>query len=331
MGEYFCCRNEKKGKDRIITMIRNILGLMKSNKLILKAKRKGFFRFIPDKKFYELEYLLHCGSKLDWNNPDTISAKLNWIKLYDRKPIYHQMVDKYKVRTYIKKRIGSDILIPLYGVWNSFAEIDFDALPQKFVLKCTHDSGSVQVINKEHYDKESLKKYFNERLKIDYFHYSGREWPYKGVRGKLIAEKFLENNSGAELQCNKFYCFNGEPRFVSAEKGINELQTLKFGFYDFDFNPTPFYRDDHPGLGDDAEKPKNMEKMIEYARILSKGTAFLRVDLYEVNNHVYFSELTFTPAAGFVSFKPEEWNKTMGDWIDISGIKNNTRGRHLCN
>jgi len=296
-----------------------LLRAMHNNKILVDLKRKGGAAFLSDKTYYDIAYRIHCGGKMNWKNPQTFSEKLNWLKLYDRKPEYHQMVDKYEVRKLVADRIGEEHLTMCYGVWDKFDDIDFDKLPDQFVIKCTHDSGSARVIsNKQECDYKGLKKFYDERVRIDFFQYAGREWPYLGVKPRIMIEEYLQNSSGAPLQSNKFFCFNGNPRFVSAEQGLLYDQTFRFDFYDLEYKQAPFYRDDHPRLGEGVCIPQNREAMIEYARRLSQGIHFLRVDLYETGcNRVVFSELTFYPAGGYPLFKPEEWNATLGEWLEI--------------
>jgi hypothetical protein len=297
--------------------------------VLRKLKRKGFFRFIPDKMYYSITYRIHCKGKLNWKNPQTYSEKLNWLKLYDRRDLYHTVVDKYEARNYIREKLGDDedILVPLYGVYNTFDEIPFDKLPDKFVIKCTHDNGSVKVVDKNNYNKEALKKFIVEKQHNNFFHYSGREWPYKGLPPRIIAEKYLELEDGSPLPNYRFNCFNGIPQFIVVETGNNADENVRLDHYDFDFNLMPFSRGGHEHLGNDFVKPKNLEKMLEIAKKLSEDFPFVRVDLYEVDGHIYFSELTLYPGAGFVYFEPDEWNYKIGDMLDISKV-NVSKGKN---
>lgn len=295
--------------------------MMAIKDLLRKIKRRGGLKFIPDKMYYSITYRMHCKGRMNWKNPRTYSEKLNWLKLYDRRDIYHTIVDKYNVRNYVEQKINEDIMIPCFGVFDSFDQIDFDSLPDVFVLKCTHDSGSVRIIHKEGFNYEEEKKFFEERLKIDFFHYSGREWPYKGLKPRIIAEKFLETKDRDGLTNYKFHCFNGEPRFVVAEKGFNADHSVKLDHYDFDFNLLPFCRPEHLSLGTDVEKPKNIDHMLKISRVLSKNIPYLRVDLYEIDGEVFFSEMTLYPGAGFVWYQPDEYNYVIGDMIEIDELK----------
>lgn len=292
-------------------------------KILVSLKRKGFFSFLPDKLYYTITYHIHCKGWINWEHPRTYSEKLNWLKLYDRRPLYQMIVDKCEVRNYIKEKIGEDILLKMYGVYSSFDEINFEELPEKFVLKCTHDSGSVRIVDKKTVDIKELSQFFNKKMGEDFFQYSGREWPYKNLQHRIIAEEFLKMPDGTGLTNYKFHCFNGEPKFVVAEQGFNAEHSIKLDHYDFDFNLMPFRRPEHKPLGKDVVKPTRIKDMIEISKKLSKNIPYLRVDLYEISGKIYFSELTLYPGAGFVWFKPDEWNVKIGDMIDISAINKN--------
>lgn len=287
-------------------------------KWIIWLKRRGCFAFLPDKLFYDIIYRIHFRVGINWKEPKTFSEKLNWLKLYDRKPVYKYWVDKYEVRNYIEKTIGSKYLIPIYGVWDKYEDINFDELPPSFVLKCTHDSGSVMFIkDKNIMNHEKTRKFFYKRLKVDFFHYSGREWVYKGLKPRIIAEKYMNMSNNNGIQNYKIYCFNGEPRFLQIECGLTRNNSTKLDFYDFDLNVMPFFRKDHPRLDSDVIKPRHMDEMIAIAQKLSKDVPFLRVDLYEIEDTIYFSELTFYPGSGYVNFYPQEWNNSIGDYLKL--------------
>ena len=286
----------------------------------ISIKRKGGFAFIPDKLYYNLTYLLHCHGWIDWRNPRTFAEKLNWLKLYDRRPLYHTLVDKCEVRKYVEDKIGKDVLIKQYGTYNSFEEIDFDKLPDKFVLKCTHDSGSVKIVEKRRMDLKELAAHFHERIKTDFFHYSGREWPYKGLKPRIIAEEFIETPNDIPLTSYKFHCFNGEPRFIMVEQGLLGNNSLRLGFYDLSFKELPFKRPNRKSLSTYVVMPSNFHQMIEISKELSKDSPFIRVDLYSIKGRIYFSELTLYPVAGYVWYEPVEWNEKIGNLLDVSSI-----------
>lgn len=289
-------------------------------KRLISLKRNGFFSFIPDKLYYNLTYRIHCHGWINWDNPLTFAEKLNWLKLYDRQDRYHQMVDKYDAKKYIRETIGEDYVIPNYGVYNTFEEIEFSNLPDKFVLKCTHDSGSVKLVNKKNMNIAELADYFHQRIKVDFFHYSGREWPYKGLKPRIIAETFLENKDKTPLNNYKFHCFNGEPRYVRIEQGLHADDSIRVGFYDLELNEMPFKRSKRKPLGYDVVKPDNFQEMVDISKKLSKELPFVRVDLYNISGKIYFSELTLYPSSGYVWYDPSEWNWKIGDLLDLTSL-----------
>lgn len=282
---------------------------------------KGVLNFLPDELFLMIRYHQIAGKRLNLNNPLTFNEKLQWLKLHDRRPEYTIMVDKYAVRKYIADTIGEEYLIPLLGVWDSPDEIDFDALPDQFVLKCNHNSGIGLCIckDKSKLDIKKVKKELWKGLKQDYY-LTGREWPYKNVPRKIIAEKYMVDESGYELKDYKFFCFNGEPKalFVATDRN-KPNEEVKFDFYDLDWNRLPM-KQGHPNSSANIAKPKSFDRMIEISRILSKGIPHVRVDLYDINGHIYFGELTFSHFSGFVPFQPEEWDYTFGAWLQLSTI-----------
>lgn len=283
----------------------------------LYLSRKGWLRWVPDETFLKFVYRINYGRKLELENPQRYTDKIQWLKLYDRRPEYVQMVDKYGVREYIAERIGEEYLVPVLGVWDRFDDIDFDALPDQFVLKCTHDSASVIVCtDKSALDLESAKKRLTRCLKNNGYDY-GREWPYKNVPPRIIAEEYLVDESGYELKDYKFFCFDGEVKalFVAKDRQNKDEET-KFDFFDADFNHLPF-RNGHPTSDPPYYKPENFEKMKELAAKLSVGIPQVRVDFYNVNGKIYFGELTFFHWSGMRGFEPDEWDFTFGSWIKL--------------
>lgn len=286
-------------------------------RILIKLLNKKFFNFLPEEKYISLRYKVFTGKKLNLKNPKTLNEKMQWIKLYDHNPMYTQMVDKYAVREYISEKIGEEYLIPLLGVWDSAEEIDFDSLPKQFVLKCNHDSGSIIVCrDKSKFDIEKAKKRLSYGMKRDFYSVT-REWPYKDVKRKIIAEKYMEDVASPELRDYKFFCFEGKPEFLYLSEGLENHETAKISYVSFDWKPAPFQRIDYPQFETLPEKPKNLDKMIELAAGLSKGIHFLRVDFYEINGKIYFGELTFFPGSGYTKFEPEEWEKKLGELIKL--------------
>ena len=268
--------------------------------------------FIPDKLYLELKYYQRMGRFPNLNNPMTYNEKLQWLKLYNRKPEYTQMVDKYEVKKYVASKIGNEYIIPTIGVWDKFENIDFDKLPEQFVLKCTHDSGGLVICkSKSKLDMENTRKKIEKCLKKNYY-WHGREWPYKNVKPRIIAEKYMEDSITSELRDYKFFCFNGNVEFclVCSDRQRN----LKLTFYDKLWNVLPFKRQ-RVGTNLHEEKPVNYDLMIELAEKLSKDIPSVRIDFYEVNGNVYFGEITFFPASGFEKFDPDEWDYKIGELI----------------
>ena len=279
--------------------------------------RGPWSKFISDKAYLKMRYRLSFRRKLDLKNPRRYNEKLQWMKLYDRKPIYTTMVDKYEAKQYVANIIGDKYIIPTLGVWERFEDIDFTKLPNQFVLKCTHDSGGLVICkDKSALDISSAKSILNHCLKQNYY-LTGREWPYKNVKPRIIAEQFMEDESTSELRDYKFFCFNGVVKalFIATDRQKADEET-KFDFFDSDFNHLDILNG-HPNADIIPQKPKCYEEMKELAGRLSTGFRHLRVDFYEVNGRVYFGELTFTHWSGMVPFQPDEWDFTFGDWIKI--------------
>lgn len=275
---------------------------------------KGFFHWMNDETYLKILFWVNMGTKLDLNNPKTFNEKLQWLKLYDRRPEYTMMVDKYAVKKYIADKIGEQYIIPTLEVWNRFEDIDFNTLPNQFVLKCTHDSGGLVICrDKNSFDILSTKEKINKSLNRDYY-LSGREWPYKNVPRKIIAEKYMEDVTSPDLKDYKLMCFNGKVKctFVCSERNSD----LKVTFYNNSWERMPFERH-YPASQKEIPQPKNFKKMIELAEILSDGIPFVRVDFYEIEGKIYFGELTFYPGAGFEEFNPEEWDVKLGEWITL--------------
>ncbi len=228
------------------------------------------------------------------------------------------MVDKYAVRKYVADTIGEEHLIPLLGVWDSPDEIDFDALPDQFVLKCNHNSGVGLCIckDKSKLDIESDQRGITQRSQTGLL-FGWQEWPYKNVPRRIIAEKFMVDESGFELKDYKFFCFNGEPKFlyIASDRGKANTE-VKFDFYDNELNLIPVLSG-HPNSDRKIVKPSSFDEMISVAKSLSSGIPHVRVDLYDINGKVYFGEMTFYHLSGFVPFVPEEWDYTFGFWLEL--------------
>jgi len=279
--------------------------------------RMFLIKLFPDKLYLKIKFYLKFGKRLKLNNPVTFNEKLQWLKINDRKDIYTKMVDKYAVKEYVSNIIGNEYVINTIGIYDKFEDIDFYNLPNKFVIKCTHDSGGIVIVkDKDSLDKEYARERINKFLKREYY-YTCREWPYKNVKPRIIIDDFLESSSN-DLEDYKFWCFNGEPKLclVCTDRRSN----LKETFFDMNWNLLDLKRPNHD-IDKRVIKPINFELMKELSKKLSKDIPFVRVDFYEVNGKVYFGELTFSPAGGFVKFEPEEWDEKLGNWIDINNIE----------
>lgn len=277
-------------------------------------------RLLPDKPYLSLKFLKEFGTFPNWKNPQTFSEKLQWLKLYDRKPEYTMMVDKYAVKDYVASRIGSKYVIPTLGVWDKLEDIEWNKLPNQFVLKTTHGGGNEGVVicrDKTTFDRQKAIRVLQESLLCDLFEI-WREWPYKNVPKRIIAEKFIEPNPETkDLSDYKFFCFDGEVKglFVATERQ-NPNEEVKFDFFDADYNHLPF-RQGHDHAKVMPPKPKNFELMKQLSERLSKGLTHVRVDLYDVGDKVFFGEMTFFHFSGMVKFEPEEWDYKIGEWLNL--------------
>ena len=286
-------------------------------RIFLFLAQKNKLNNIKDERYLKLIYRAIMNRKLNLTNPKTFNEKIQWLKLYDRNPLYTTLVDKYEVKKYIANELGVEYIIPNIGVWNSFDEIDFDSLPDKFVLKCTHDSGTVVICkDKQSFNFEAAKQKLSQRMKYNYY-YNFREWPYKDVSPRIIAENFLtdEESNNKGLTDYKFFCFNGEPKFLYVSTGLEDHKTAHISFLSLDWEFTSFQRSDYAPLETLPKKPSKLDEMLKISKTLAKDFPFVRVDLYQINNRVYFSELTFHPCGGMTPFKKAEDDKAIGDML----------------
>lgn len=270
-------------------------------------------RLIDDKTYLKMIYFLCFWKKLDLEHPKTFNEKLQWMKLYDRRDIYTRMVDKEAVKGYVAEIIGEEYVIPTIGVWDRAEDIDFDALPEQFVLKCTHDSGGLVICrDKSKLDRKKARKKLNKCRKKNYY-YLGREWPYKQVPPRILAEPYMADRNG-EMKDYKFFCFSGEPRvlYIASDRSTD----VKFDFFDMDFYHLPI-TNGHGNSEKKLQPPEHFEKMKELARKLSAGFPQLRVDFYEVDGRVYFGEITLFHMCGFVPFEPAQWDRMLGDLLTL--------------
>lgn len=275
----------------------------------------GFYNHVPDDEYLEKKFKAAMGTELDLADPKTFNEKLQWLKLYDRKPEYTMMVDKLKVREYIKEKLGEEYLIPLLGSWDDPDEIDFDALPNQFVLKCNHNSGFGMCIckDKSKLDVKKVKAELKRGLKQNYY-LTGREWPYKDVKPRIIAEQYLTCD-GRDIDDYKVHNFNGVPKMVLVCRDRFKATGLTEDFYSDTWEHLDVKRPNHPNAEVRIECPEKLDKMLELSTKLAKGIPFVRTDFYVVDHKVYFGEITFYPASGFGKFVPEEWDYIFGKWI----------------
>lgn len=270
---------------------------------------------MSDETFIKIKYKEGTGKKLDLANPVTFNEKLQWLKLYNRQPLYTRLVDKYRVRDYVTERIGEEYLTKLYGVYDDFEKIDFSKLPKQFVLKCNHDCGSIYICkDKEKLNKPVLGKKMNRALSRNYY-WVGREWPYKNVVPCIVVEELLIDDKHEDLKDYKFFCFGGRVKalFVASDRQ-NKITETRFDFFDEYYNHLPI-KNGHPNAEVLPEKPQSFELMINLAEKLSEGIPFVRVDFYDVNGRVYFGEMTFFHWGGCMPFDPPEWDERFGEWI----------------
>lgn len=276
----------------------------------------GVYNNMSDEKYLKKRFKLCVGYELNLDNPQTFNEKLQWLKIYDHNPEYTKMVDKYDVKKYVAQKIGEEYIIPTIGVWDNFNKIDFDALPEQFVLKCTHDSGGIVICkDRSEFNRKAAKRKLNKHLHKNYY-WAHREWPYKHVLPRIIAEKYMEDESGYELKDYKFFVFNGKVKAMFIATDRNAATETCFDFFDVDFNHLPF-TNGHPNSKHKIEKPENYEKMIELAEILGEKIPQVRIDFYNINGKIYFGEITFFHWSGLQPFNPKEWDYTFGSWIQL--------------
>lgn len=279
---------------------------------------------LPDKLYLDLQFYKSFHRFPNWKAPKTFNEKIQWLKLYDRNPDYVSLVDKYKVKQIVADKIGVEHIIPTLGVWDRAEDIEWNKLPNRFVLKTTHGGGNNGVVvckDKNTIDKAAVIEKLSEGLKHDSAAY-GREWVYRDVKRRIIAEEFIDPSpEEKDLNDYKFFCFNGEPKmlFVGTERNNPNTET-RFDFFDIDYNHLDILNG-HPQADVVPAKPNNYDDMVEVARQLSKGYAFVRIDLYSYKGGVLFGEITFYHHSGMVPFIPNKWDDIMGAWIDLPKIK----------
>ena len=278
---------------------------------------RGFYDSMPDDEYLKRMYKYQMGRELDLDNPQTLTEKLQWLKLYDRRPEYTVMADKYAVKKFVADKIGSEYVVPLLGVWDKFDDIDFDSLPEQFVLKATHDSGSFAVCrDKANFDVERARKILTAALSKNYSW--AREWVYKNIQPRIIAEKYIPSLGRPESVEYKLTCFDGVAKLITICRGIahSSFDARTNDHYDRDLNRLPFYVFyKNPQVPEKI--PEQIHEIIALSEKLSAGIPQVRVDWYMDNGHIYFGEFTFYTWAGFMKFTPPEWDGIMGSWLTL--------------
>ncbi len=291
---------------------------LKKPSLIIQGLLVKFNFLFPDRIYLKLLYRLKLGRKLDLKNPKRFTEKLQWLKLYDRKPNYPKLVDKAEAKDYVAGIIGDEYIIPTLGVWNHPEDIDWDNLPDRFILKTTHGGGGSGVVicnDKSQFDKKMAIDKLNRSMKQDIYA-TLREWPYKDIPHRVIAEQLLEKDSQYDdIPDYKFYCFNGIPKVVLI--ATNRFTDHNFNYYDMEFNKLNITSSAGRNAAIVFSKPSRFEEMKEIALKLSQGFAHIRVDLYYSNNKIYFGELTFYDSSGFDNLSSDSVDLEWGSWIKL--------------
>lgn len=287
-------------------------------KIIYGLERHGLLDWVPEEKYIKITYRLAFGRKLHLDNPKALTEKLNWYKLNYRNPLMRQCVDKYDVRQYVQETVGEEYLNECFGVWNSINEIDFDKLPNQFVLKPTNGSGDVVICkDKSKLDWADAKKTLTQYSKRS-FATKTKEWAYYNVPFRIIGERLIKSSDKNQIKDYKIFCFSGEPQFlfVASDRGTEQL---KFDFFDTKWNRLPVTNAHEHNMK--LMKPAHFDEMLEVAKKLSKPFPHVRVDLYEEEGRVFFGELTFYHFGGFTRFEPDEWDFKLGEYFDINSLK----------
>jgi hypothetical protein len=296
------------------SLIHGIKRILGKNLIAVFYRSLGF---LSDKSYLRLIYRLRMGRKLDLDNPKTFTEKLQWLKLNDHNPVYTNMADKMAMRSYVEEKVGPGHTVPIIGVWERFSDIDFSSLPKQFVLKTTHDSGSYVICrDKEQFDIGKAKRILTRSLRRNYYR-TTREWQYKNIIPRIICEQYLDDGKEC-LTDYKFFCFNGQPRFMYFEEEASKSPTQ--AIVDMDFHQMPFSMDDRKA-DTVPEKPAQFEQMESIAQKLSEGLPFLRVDMYCIESTIYVGEMTFYHYGGFIPFRPAEWDGRIGEMLDLSAVK----------
>ena len=280
----------------------------------------GLYRHMDDEAYLKRMFYCCQGYIPDLEDPKTFSEKLQWLKLHDRKPIYPLLVDKYEAKKAVGKVIGECHIIPTIGIYDRFEDIDFNTLPDQFVMKCTHDSGGVVICDdKKAFDASKAKRKILAHYKNNYY-YLGREWPYKDVRPRILTEKYMSDGTSS-LSDYKIHMFNGKARLILVCRDRFENTGLTEDFFDENWNHLDLRRPKHPNAANTPERPDELGLMIHLAEKIAADIPFVRVDFYVISGQIYFGEITFFPASGFVPFVPDGWDEKIGNWLSLDGIQ----------
>lgn len=297
-----------------MSKIKTFFRLLKTPiKLIPPLARYGLLNWMRDETYLKLFYKARLGIELNLDNPTTFNEKLQWLKLYDRQERYIPWVDKVQAKSKVREMLGEEYVVPLIGVWQRAEDIDFESLPDRCVLKCNHDQGSAVVFQRGKSDKNVIIRHFKKCLKRNAYA-ATREWPYKKIQSKILCEEYVAD----EIVDYKIFCFNGKAKFVNIGQKSFEDGIMHISFLDFDWNYMPFQRSDFPPVRKLPEKPKCFDKMLEIAEKLAKDTRFVRIDLFCVDEKIYFSEFTLYPTSGVISFTPREGDALLGSWLNLN-------------
>jgi hypothetical protein len=298
-------------RDIIKKIVKGISNPRRILNVVLRITGKN----LSDDLFLKIQYRLLLGEKLNIKNPILFNEKLQWLKLYNRHEIYTDMADKYAVRKYVGKTIGEQYLIRIIGVWDKFEDIDFSMLPKQFVLKCTHDSASVVICkDKNNFNTKKAGKKLKTCLKHNYYTLC-REWVYKDIPPKIIAEEYLVDESETELKDYKIFCFNGVPKLIQVD--YDRFSKHKRNIYtpQWEYVPMSFIYSQHPET--QIDKPKDLNLLLELAQKLSANIPFVRIDFYITRSSIFFGEITFYPEAGYGKITPSKYNLQLGELINL--------------
>ena len=276
---------------------------------------RGHFRFMDDERYLKLMYWAKFGIKLNLGNPQSYNEKIQWLKLNEKNPICEKLVDKYEAKRYVADLIGEEYIIPTLGVWDTFDKVDINLLPDEgFVLKTTHDSGGVYICkNKAEYDSDMARRVIEKSLKRNYY-WIGREWPYKNVRPRIIAEPLLVDESGVELKDYKIFNFHGEAKLIQVD--YDRFISHKRNLYDTEWNYINA-EIKYPTSNRVIDKPVCLNKLLKLSEKLSQGFIHARTDFYVIGERIFFGEITFLHGSGYECFRPASFGSTVGKWMKL--------------